>query len=111
MEDLQEMASLSTRFNYFENFDEKNEDSRKKSKDHEHEADQARRECKAKSVLNKWAELENKVLNGEDDGKLGKLSFFLFLEQLFTFHSMLLKIALNSLLKLVQLATKLTSKD
>jgi len=67
MEDLQEMASLSTRFNYFENFDEKNEDSRKKSKDHEHEADQARRECKAKSVLNKWAELENKVLNGEDD--------------------------------------------
>ena len=78
MEDLQEMASLSTRFNYFENFDEKNEDSRKKSKDHEHEADQARRECKAKSVLNKWAELENKVLNGEDDGKLGKLSIFFF---------------------------------
>ena len=76
MEDLQEMASLSTRFNYFENFNEKDDDTRKKSKDHEHEAEQARRECKAKSVLNKWAELENKVLNGEDDGKLGKLSFF-----------------------------------
>jgi hypothetical protein len=34
------------------------------------EADLARRECKARSVLNKFKEMENKVLNGEeDDGK------------------------------------------
>lgn len=69
LEDLQELASLSTRFNYFENFESKEEDTRKKSKDHEHEAEQARRECKAKSVLNKWAELENKAMNGEDDAE------------------------------------------
>ena len=34
------------------------------------EADMARRECKARSVLNKWKETENRALNGggpEDD--------------------------------------------
>ena len=29
------------------------------------EADMARRDCKARSVLNKWKETENKALNGE----------------------------------------------
>ena len=69
MEDLPELASLSNRFNYFENFNDDTGDSRKKSKDESHEAESARRECKASSVLNKFKEMENKVLNGEDDGK------------------------------------------
>merc|ERR1719273_903156 len=48
MEDLPELASLSNRFNYFENFnDDTATDSRKKSKDESHEAESARRECKA----------------------------------------------------------------
>ena len=70
MEDLPEFTSLANRFNYFETYNEKDEDQRKKSKDHgEQESDLARRECKASSVLNKWKETENKVLNGDDDGK------------------------------------------
>ena len=70
MEDLPELASLSNRFNYFETFnDQEQKDSRKKSKDESHETESARRDCKASSVLNKFKEMENKVLNGEDDGK------------------------------------------
>ena len=30
----------------------------------------ARKECKARSVLNKFKEMESKVLNGEEEGKL-----------------------------------------
>ena len=68
------MASLSNRFNYFENFDEKNLDKKKKrsvngAEVEEHENDMARRECKASSVLNKFKEMENRVLNGEPEGK------------------------------------------
>ena len=37
------------------------------------ETDLARKECKARSVLNKFKEMENKVLNGEEDGEWNKL--------------------------------------
>lgn len=33
------------------------------------ETDLARKECKARSVLNKFKEMETKVINGEEDGK------------------------------------------
>lgn len=70
-EDLPELASLSHRFSYFEHFNEQDGKERKKKTeaDEQHEADLARRECKAKSVLNKFKEMENRVLNGEDEGK------------------------------------------
>ena len=32
------------------------------------ETDTARKECKARSVLNKFKEMESRVLNGEDEG-------------------------------------------
>ena len=42
------------------------------------EVDHARRECKARSVLNKFKEMEQKVINGEEEGKdkLFKLASF-----------------------------------
>ena len=33
------------------------------------EVDHARRECKARSVLNKFKEMEQKVINGEEEGR------------------------------------------
>ena len=67
MEELQEMASLSNRFSYFENYNEKEDAKRKKSDDLE--GDSARRECKASNLVNKFKEMENRVLNGEPEGK------------------------------------------
>jgi len=68
--DLPELASLSNRFSYFENFDEKDQ-TRKKSKgdvaDEGGEREMARRECKATGVLNKFKDMENRVLNGEPE--------------------------------------------
>lgn len=64
-EELPELASLSNRFSYFENFKDK-EHANKKGE--EMESDMARRECKASSVLNKFKEMENRVLNGEPEG-------------------------------------------
>ena len=69
-EDLPELASLSNRFSYFENFKEDQKTGKKKRGDGEEvESDMARRECKAKSVLSKFKEMEDKVLKGESDGK------------------------------------------
>ena len=39
------------------------------------EVDHARRECKARSVLNKFKEMEQKVINGEEEGKVKLASF------------------------------------
>jgi hypothetical protein len=74
-EDLPELASLSNRFSYFENFNEHEHKKKRSTTDgggdeQTTEGDSARRECKAKSVLNKFKEMENRVLNGEDEGKL-----------------------------------------
>jgi len=70
-EDLPELASLSNRFSYFENFDDKQEVRKKKSDaapgEEGGEREMARRECKAKGVLNKFKEMENRVLNGEPE--------------------------------------------
>lgn len=71
-EDMPEMASLSNRFSYFENFTE-HEDDRKKKRSvtdgngEEMESDMARRECKASSVLSKFKAMENKAINGEEE--------------------------------------------
>ncbi len=67
-EDVPELASLSNRFSYFENF--KEEEQKKKDEAAGGDNDAARRECKARSVLNKFKEMETKALNGEDDGKI-----------------------------------------
>lgn len=70
IEDLPELDSLSNRFSYFENF--KDKEQKKKGGDGGeagvgNENDAARRECKASSVLSKFKEMENRVLNGEPD--------------------------------------------
>merc|ERR1711899_628486 len=68
-EDLPELASLSNRFSYFENFDEKQQKQggADGAVEHGSEREMARRECKAKGVLNKFKEMENRVLNGEPE--------------------------------------------
>ena len=97
-EEVPEMASLSSRFAFFEHHKQKQEEEeekRKRSKrtppklrshvfedplEEEEEAenghreqrkgaevDHARRECKARSVLNKFKEMEQRVLNGEEE--------------------------------------------
>ena len=69
-EDLPELASLSNRFSYFENFNEKEQKQggADGAVEHGSEREMARRECKAKGVLNKFKEMENRVLNGEPEG-------------------------------------------
>eukprot|EP00095_Tigriopus_kingsejongensis_P009198 maker-scaffold299_size217019-snap-gene-1.31 protein:Tk09198 transcript:maker-scaffold299_size217019-snap-gene-1.31-mRNA-1 annotation:"lim domain and actin-binding protein 1" len=86
-----ELASLSNRFSFFENYKEKEVTKTKKKtfrmspshegediegdltteveevRRHTTERDMARRDCKAGSVLKKFKEMEEKVLNGEDD--------------------------------------------
>jgi len=90
-----EMASLSSRYAFFENAKKKEEEEEKKKYmrrtppklrshifedplegDQEElnpkaagkgEVDHARRECKARSVLNKFKEMEQKVINGEEE--------------------------------------------
>ncbi|TRY75443.1 hypothetical protein TCAL_08369 [Tigriopus californicus] len=87
-----ELASLSNRFSFFENYKDKEPGKPKKkqfrispSRDGEEveaepnsedieerrrhltERDIARRDCKAASILKKFKEMEEKVLNGEDD--------------------------------------------
>merc|ERR1712004_666086 len=69
-EDLPELASLSNRFSYFENFNEKEETRKKKSRGGDEEGlevDSARRECKAKSLVNKFKEMETRAANGESE--------------------------------------------
>uniref|UniRef100_A0A0K2TVP8 LIM domain protein [Acyrthosiphon pisum] n=1 Tax=Lepeophtheirus salmonis TaxID=72036 RepID=A0A0K2TVP8_LEPSM len=83
--------SLSNKFTFFEHFEEKQEELLKKGKktsrlspsrwtqgnEEDEDAEEtkkymseteiAKRECKARSVLNKFKDMEQKVLNGEDD--------------------------------------------
>jgi len=64
------LASLSNRFSYFENFNEKEETRKKKSRGGDEEGlevDSARRECKAKSLVNKFKEMETRAANGESE--------------------------------------------
>ena len=93
-EDVPEMASLSNRFSFFENFETKEQEKKKKGGfrmtppregadgDEEGagpewktpgtlltEADMARKECKARSILNKFKDMEKRVLNGEEEGR------------------------------------------
>ena len=80
-EDLPELASLSNRFSYFENFNEKEETRKKKSRGGDEEGlevDSARRECKAKSLVNKFKEMETRAANGESEGKFRLLIHFKF---------------------------------
>lgn len=90
-----ELASLSNRFSFFENFEEKEAEKAKNrpkrlsptrelgafgqepeengggdrvSRQHLTERDIARRDCKAGNILKKFKEMEEKVKNGEDDG-------------------------------------------
>merc|ERR1739844_104934 len=93
-EDVPEMASVSSRFSFFENHEQKQEETERKrsrktpprlSKSHIFEdpgeneedckiktkglteIDHARRDCKARSVLNKFKKMEQRVLNGEEE--------------------------------------------
>ena len=93
-EEVPELASLSNRFSYFENF--KEDDLKKKSKKDEEtgENEAARRECKARSVLNKFKEMETRALNGEEEGRVKNLYF---LAKIFLFM-LCLNIALVSLI-------------
>eukprot|EP00096_Caligus_rogercresseyi_P003905 TRINITY_DN1776_c0_g1_i3.p1 TRINITY_DN1776_c0_g1~~TRINITY_DN1776_c0_g1_i3.p1 ORF type:complete len:725 (-),score=260.06 TRINITY_DN1776_c0_g1_i3:254-2428(-) len=84
--------SLSNKFTFFEHFEEKQEEMSKKgrkqpsrlspsrwtqgneeeedteeSRKYMSETEIAKRECKARSVLNKFKDMEQKALNGEDD--------------------------------------------
>merc|ERR1711981_1138693 len=92
-EDVPEMASVASRFSFFENHKEKEEEEKQQrrsrktpprlSKSHIFEdadeeegvtkkkglseIDHARRDCKARSVLNKFKQMEQRVLNGEEE--------------------------------------------
>ncbi|CAB4062641.1 unnamed protein product [Lepeophtheirus salmonis] len=68
--------SLSNKFTFFEHFEEKQEEwtqgneedeDAEETKKYMSETEIAKRECKARSVLNKFKDMEQKVLNGEDD--------------------------------------------
>jgi len=94
-EDVPEMASVASRFTFFEKQKEREEEEKQKRKSRKtpprlskshifedpgeddedggtkkkglSEIDHARRDCKARSVLNKFKKMEEKMLNGEDE--------------------------------------------
>jgi len=96
-DEIPEMASLSSRFAFFENAKKKEEEEERRKRSRmtppklrshifedptegdegaeggaaadrkKSEVDHARRECKARSVLNKFKEMEQKVINGEEE--------------------------------------------
>ena len=69
-EEMPELASLSNRFSFFEHFEEKaTEQNQKRKQRGNHAQSVADKECKARSVLSKFKEMEQRVLNGEEDRK------------------------------------------
>lgn len=98
-EDVPEMASVASKFSFFEKQKEREEEERQKKQSRKtpprltkshifedpgededeggtkkkglSEIDHARRDCKARSVLNKFKQMEQKMLNGEDEDEVG----------------------------------------
>jgi len=60
-----EVASMSKKFSFFENFNEA--DKKKPEGDLSSERLHAAKECKASAVLNKFKDMEQRVANGEDE--------------------------------------------
>merc|ERR1712038_2056496 len=98
-EDVPEMASVASKFTFFEKQKEREEEERQKKQSRKtpprlnkshifedpgdddeeggmkkkglSEIDHARRDCKARSVLNKFKKMEQRVLNGEEEEEVG----------------------------------------
>ncbi|XP_023330829.1 uncharacterized protein LOC111703178 isoform X2 [Eurytemora carolleeae] len=64
--EIGECATLSKKFSFFENYDETQTKTEHKDADFSNERLHAAKECKARSVLNKFKDMEQKVANGEE---------------------------------------------
>jgi len=59
-------APLAKKFSFFENFDDTNNNEQKGEVEKSNERQHAARDCKARSVLSKFKDMERKVANGEE---------------------------------------------